>query len=321
MPRLRFWKRWRGFTLIELLVVIAIIAILIGLLLPAVQKVREAAARSQSQNNLKQMTLACHNFADVHQTVLPPAYGVVPNGSGGWTQLGAAEGTIFYHILPYMEQQNMYKAGTTSDGGGLSMELDWNGRPRVVKSYYAPADPSVTPTGNNGYCSYRANAMALGQPNGGTFWASARMPATFIDGTSNTIFFAEAFAQTGSGGQGSGNSGPGCWTYYWESRYEGYTQGTYGAPNFLYSPLGTYPYNYSASVAAYPQPFTPYGMLPSNPVMCNTPYCGMPNALTAAGCQVALGDGSVRGIPASINTYTWFLACNPQDGLPMPNDW
>src|SRR5262249_30114015 len=101
MPRFRLWKRWRGFTLIELLVVIAIIAILIGLLLPAVQKVREAAARTQSQNNLKQMVLALHNFGDSHQTQFPPAYGDFPVGTGGWTVPNSSEGTLFYHILPF----------------------------------------------------------------------------------------------------------------------------------------------------------------------------------------------------------------------------
>jgi prepilin-type N-terminal cleavage/methylation domain-containing protein len=326
MPRFRIWRRWRGFTLIELLVVIAIIAILIGLLLPAVQKVREAAARSQSQNNLKQMVLALHNFGDTHQTQFPPAYGTFPINSNGWQQQGQAEGTLFYHILPYIEQQNMYNAGITSKGGGLSMQLEWANAPRVVKTYMAPADPSIPGSGNLDYTSYQINAMALAQPSGGSyFWGNARMPATFTDGTSNTIFFAEAYAVTGQGTQ-NGPNAPG-FTYYWGSRYEGCTQQYYGAPNYLaniYTGANIYPYS-PTNVYAYP--FTPPGTPPakitlygpSNPTsVYNT--C-LPNALTAAGVQVGMGDGSVRVVSQGISVTTWYLANHPQDGLPMPSDW
>src|ERR1700761_3499007 len=91
-----------GFTLIELLVVIAIIAILIGLLLPAVQKVREAAARTQCNNQLKQLATACHNYHGVYKK-LPQNYG----GNGGWGNNSASWSWIAM-ILPYIEQEALY---------------------------------------------------------------------------------------------------------------------------------------------------------------------------------------------------------------------
>ena len=97
-----------GFTLIELLVVIAIISALIGLLLPAVQKVREAAARIQCANNLKQHALACHLYEET-RTVFPPGGMVLPNGPG-WGNLDwqSNKGTWLVYTLPYMEQGNVY---------------------------------------------------------------------------------------------------------------------------------------------------------------------------------------------------------------------
>jgi prepilin-type N-terminal cleavage/methylation domain-containing protein/prepilin-type processing-associated H-X9-DG protein len=102
----RFTRR-SGFTLIELLVVIAIIAILIGLLVPAVQKVREAAARAQCQNNMKQLGLAAHNFHSAHNT-LPPGIIGSPNPLDNLDR-PASYWNLFNFLLPYVEQENTYK--------------------------------------------------------------------------------------------------------------------------------------------------------------------------------------------------------------------
>ena len=131
MPR----SHRRGFTLIELLVVIAIIAVLIGLLLPAVQAAREAARRSQCVNHLKQMTLALHNFESTN--------GHLPEGLAPYpkTDRGGSRGTISVLLMTYLEQGNAYNV--------FNFELDVNSNLAnttvwymQVSTYLCPSDPS-----------------------------------------------------------------------------------------------------------------------------------------------------------------------------------
>jgi prepilin-type N-terminal cleavage/methylation domain-containing protein/prepilin-type processing-associated H-X9-DG protein len=126
-------SRWRGrsaFTLIELLVVIAIIAILIGLLLPAVQKVREAAARLQCQNNLKQLGLAIHNYHDVYKR-LPPASTRIPDPN--YWMHGP---TWWVYTLPYVEQDNVYKKTTFNNAPGVNQTFWFADTGAVNKAVY-----------------------------------------------------------------------------------------------------------------------------------------------------------------------------------------
>src|SRR5689334_13940481 len=188
--------RNRAFTLIELLVVIAIIAILIGLLLPAVQKVREAAARTQSQNNLKQLGLALHNFMGAN-TKSPPMFGVVNGGSG-------PGGSIFYHLLPYLEQDALYRLGpdaarsyplkvlqhpadrTMTADGVFDLPTaapSWASSSGTANPYPAWANQANTKWGLS---SYSANWQVF-QDQGATF-------AKITDGLSNTIVFNEKYA-------------------------------------------------------------------------------------------------------------------------------
>jgi prepilin-type N-terminal cleavage/methylation domain-containing protein/prepilin-type processing-associated H-X9-DG protein len=122
-------QRGRAFTLIELLIVIAIIAILIGLILPAVQKVREAATRTACQNNLRQIAVACYGYENVNDH-FPPAYPLLINNFGN-----TYNSTWLAEILPYMEQMAVYQ--TVLDSYNPSIATN----PAPVDTYYCPADP------------------------------------------------------------------------------------------------------------------------------------------------------------------------------------
>ncbi len=187
-----------AFTLIELLVVIAIIAILIGLLLPAVQKVREAAARSQCTNNIKQLGLSAHNYHDANG-YLPASDAGIPPGGTISTGLSA-----FAYMLPQIEQENAYRL--------IDLTAKWdtannaNARAVTIKTFLCPSDPvNSVPTGWAGI-NYRTNSgngllnsqpltsgpnSLLPKPNGPFVPQLTTTFASITDGLSNTAGFSE----------------------------------------------------------------------------------------------------------------------------------
>jgi prepilin-type N-terminal cleavage/methylation domain-containing protein/prepilin-type processing-associated H-X9-DG protein len=338
------WRR--AFTLVELLVVLAILGILIGLLLPAVQKVREAAARTQCQNNLKQLALAC---AVTHDTfaALPPM----------WGNYGVArQAPLFFHLLPFIEQTGAFQltAGDTYQPFHNTPATNPPPAPGSptgylrnlkIPTYRCPSDPSLGTTlgpqdWKGGECCYGGNFQVFGyagrapsSPTVITDWeGQATIVGTFTDGTSNTILFAEKYSSC-SGTPGV--TAPG-WAGSWWCRGLFLERGSTtndSAPGDLFSPIfgGGHDIGGDQSGIDYGGAFywltgtaSMFQVQPDwTTVTVGPGYCNAQLAQSGhtGGMNVALGDGSVRFLARNMDPNTWWTAIVPNDGQTPGSGW
>lgn len=281
----------RAFTLIELLVVIAIIAILVGLLLPAVQKVREAAARAKCQNNLKQFGVAIANYAGAYSDKLPPMSSYNPSGAG-WCN-------FWYELYPYLEQSALFNAA-------FNQGACWgnNVNTGIVKSFACPSDPTAaTGKSQNGWAgvSYAPVTNLFGTTNFsdvyGAWWTSSQYTiGTIPDGSSNQIGLVERTMSMPYYGWSNSSMYP-MDTWYWGWNSQGSAYGPWGLnlPQ-IQPPLNNYVGN--RAPAAYYSPVTYH-----------------------PACQVQMMDGSVRGVTSSVGQSSWNAVCQPADGAVIGSDW
>jgi prepilin-type N-terminal cleavage/methylation domain-containing protein len=294
-----------AFTLVELLVVIAIIAVLIGLLVPAVQRVREASNVTQCVNNEKQLMLAVHAYADSQNGRLPPAnfYQIVNQATGK-----AAEGSAFYAMLSYYDQGNLFKACTLDipKPGYLTAQFI----PLAI--HVCPSDPTVsggigTVPPNYATGNYALNLALFGA--GGTFnikgASSPYKIGNIPDGTSNTIGIMEA-----SGcfpGFPAVNPQTGTTESYMTWHWPAY-------PNQFgdYWPNPDQLPGQKNFTGLFPLPQIAVSMMLADPNLAQSYHAIM---------NVALMDGSVRNISRSLSQKTWTSALNPIDGQVLGPDW
>lgn len=292
--------RRHGLTLIEVLVVLLILAILIGLLLPAAQKVRSAGMRASSTNNLKQIALATHLFATEHEGRFP---GIVGNETGHENP-----SSLWTVILPMIEQGEAYRA--------YAARLDAGDIKTPITIFVSPADPTIQKeAGSATRCSYAANVYG--------FRKAAWLDHSFSDGTSHTIAFAErysrcrrvetSFADDWNSGVIArratfADGGNGDLELGWPLHGDVYPD-TSGDPPISVGKVSGQP------VAGILPPFQ---VRPNPDTTCRS---AVPQTPHESGLLVALFDGSVRTIAPSISASTFCGAVTPAAGEVLGSDW
>jgi prepilin-type N-terminal cleavage/methylation domain-containing protein len=296
-------KTRQAFTLIELLVVIAIIGILIALLLPAVQQIRVAAARMQSANNLKQCTLALHNFADNHS-------GQCPTLSGNELDSPNRRDPFFFALLAYVEEDNYYYA--------IKAGLVPKSSAHTVKVFISPSDPTLAGLSDgNGLASYAANAVA--------FDRRSNLSSSFPDGTSNTIAFAEHYAFR-----------KGVIQFSWFLEESLTTPVKPPSGGMLVHRASFAEFRPSLDLFGQPVPLDVYPITQGNPPVTTGSVAGLTFQVAPpvdnydprlaqtpykSGMLVALVDGSVRTLSPRMAATTYWAAVTPAGGEVLGVDW